>query len=102
MGKPRSQLHQLLTEILGSKFVYHQPPEDLKMQYPAIVYHRDRVSTDYADNKPYRQTNRWQVTVIDRDPDSLIPDKVGALPMSSFDRHMVVDKLNQSIYTLYF
>lgn len=102
MGRPRIQLQKLLTELLGSSNVYFEPPEDIKMKYPAIVYHRDYVSTQYADNKPYRQDKRYEVTVIDADPDSAIPDKVGALPQASFDRPMVVDKLHHSIYTLYF
>ena len=34
----RNDLQKLLVEVLGSKNVYFQPPESVKMKYPAIVY----------------------------------------------------------------
>jgi hypothetical protein len=72
------------------------------MQYPAIVYERDRASTDFADDNPYRITKRYQVTVIDRNPDSVIPDKVAALPMCVLNRHYVASNLNHDVFNLYF
>ena len=42
------------------------------------------------------------VTVIDRDPDSDIPNLVAALPTSSFNRFFVADGLNHTVYTIYF
>jgi len=72
------------------------------MNYPAIVYQRDDVDTVFAGNLPYRHTKRYEVTVIDRDPDSPIPDRIAALPLSSFNRHFVTENLNHDVYTLYF
>ena len=34
----RLELHALLVELLGSTNVYYEPPETLKMSYPAIRY----------------------------------------------------------------
>jgi hypothetical protein len=45
---------------------------------------------------------RYQVTIIDRDPDSGIPEVVAGLPTSTFSRHFTVDNLNHDVYTLYF
>lgn len=98
----RLELHQVLVGILGHpKQVYFQPPANIQMQYPAIVYQRDNEDVDYADNTPYSRTKRYSVTVIDRDPDSEIPNKVGQLPMSSFSRYFAKDDLNHDVYTLY-
>ena len=72
------------------------------MNYPAIVYQRDALDSKFAGNRPYSLTKRYEVTIIDRDPDSSIPDRVAALPLSSFSRHFVVDNLNHDVYTLYF
>jgi hypothetical protein len=72
------------------------------MQYPCILYKRDTADTAYADNKPYRYTQRYQVMVIDGDPDSSIRPKVAALPLSSFDRHYTADNLNHDVYNLFF
>ncbi len=99
---PRLQLQTKLVSILGTDNVYFQPPPTVKMKYPCIVYHRDSIQTEYADDNPYKSTIRYQITVIDRDPDSLIPAKVGALPMSRFERFFTADNLNHDVYTLYF
>jgi hypothetical protein len=100
---PRLQLQALLNEILGpSGVAYFQPPANVRMTYPCIVYQRDDANTKFADNKPYGYTKRYQVTVIDRDPDSPIPDKVAELPMCLFDRAFVADNLNHDVFNLYF
>lgn len=102
MGQ-RLQLQTLLKDLVGpTGFVYFQPPDGTQMKYPAIVYKRDYRETTFADNTPYQSTKRYQVTIIDRDPDSEIPDKVAALPMCTFSRHFAVDYLNHDIYDLYF
>jgi hypothetical protein len=98
----RLELQSLLETNLGTRNVYFQPPETLKMEYPCIVYKRDYAVTEFADNKPYTHTKRYSVTVIDRNPDSLIPDKIAALPMCLFVRHMTVNNLNHDIYNIYF
>jgi len=72
------------------------------MSYPAIVYNRNYASNHFADNLPYKNVVRWQVTVIDRDPDSLIPGKVASLPMTTYVRHFTLDNLNHDIYYVYY
>ena len=98
----RLELQSLLEDILGTGNVYFQPPETIKINYPCIIYKRDYAITDFADNKPYNHTKRYSVTVIDRNPDSVIPDKIAALPLCVYVRHMTVDNLNHDIYNLYF
>lgn len=99
---PRLELQALLETILGTRDVYFQPPANVQMQYPCIVYNRDAAETQFAGNLPYRYTKRYQVTVIDRDPDSGLPDKIAALPMCIFDRFFTADNLNHDVYTLFF
>jgi hypothetical protein len=99
---PRTSLQSLLESLLSSDKVYFQPPATIKMVYPAIVYARDDENAAFADNAPYRRTKRYQVTVIDRNPDSDIPDKIAELPLCTFSRHFVVDNLNHDVFNLYF
>ena len=99
---PRLELQALLEGLLGSRNVYHQPPPQTTMQYPCIVYFRDDEVVEHADNFPYHRRKRYQVTVIDRNPDSLIPDKIGSLPLCSFERHFKADQLNHDVYNLFF
>lgn len=98
----RLDLQAVLVELLGSSNVYFQPPPSIRMQYPCIVYSRDQRDIKYADNKPYKYKTRYQVTVIDINPDSEIHHKVGELPMSSYDRFFTADNLNHDVYNLFF
>lgn len=98
----RLALHTLLTSILGSDNVYFQPPESISLKYPCIIYKRDYIKTDFADNSPYTLGKRYSVTVIDKNPDSVIPDRIAELPKSSFERHFTSDNLNHDIFNLYF
>jgi hypothetical protein len=98
----RLDLHTILVDILGSSNVYFQPPPTVIMVYPSIVYRRDYAETIFAENKPYQHRKRYQVTVIDRDPDSIIPGKIAALPMCIFDRFYTADNLNHDVYKLFF
>jgi len=99
---PRSDLQELLKNLLGSEHVYFQPPETVKLNYPCIIYERNRVNTRHANDAPYLLKKRYQVIVIDRDPDSEIPDKVANLPLCSFDRFYTADNLNHDVYNLFF
>jgi hypothetical protein len=102
MGRPRSELQTLLISLLGSTNVYFQPPASLQMKYPCIVYKRDSESTKFADDRPYNRMRRYLVTVIDTNPDSVIHEKVGELPLSSYDRFYTADNLNHDVYRLFF
>lgn len=93
-------LETLVTDVGGH--VYFQPPDNVAMQFPAIVYNRDYKNDQHADNVLYSQTWRWLVTVIDRDPDSPIPDRVAELPMSKYVRHYTTQGLNHDVYYVYY
>lgn len=102
MAGNRVELHSLLEGLLGSRNVYFQPPESFKLHYPCIIYERSGIRSDRADNRPYLTRKRYTVTVIDKDPDSKIPDKVVNLDYCVFDRHFTADHLNHDVFTLYF
>jgi hypothetical protein len=72
------------------------------MRYPAIVYQLDMAITRFASNLPYSYLKRYQVTVIDQDPDSAIPDKIAGLPLSQFQRRFQADNLNHDVFVVYF
>jgi len=98
----RLELQAFLVSLLGSDNVYFQPPPTVKMQYPCIIYKRDNINTGFADNKPYKHKKRYQVIVVDTNPDSDIHERVAALPMCSYDRFYTADNLNHDVYTLFF
>ena len=98
----RLKLQALLEGILGSENVYFQPPNNLTMSYPAIVYNVGGLNNDYGDNLPYNQTIEWDITVIHSNSDNDIWLKIGALPMCVLTRTAVVDNLYHYYFTLYF
>ena len=98
----RLDLQTKLESILGSENVYFQPPANIRMAYPAIVYNRDYQNTRFGDNQPYSRTLRYQVTLIDQNPDSEFLKGIAQMPMSTFVRHFTTDNLNHDVYDVYF
>lgn len=98
----RLELHEELVSILGSRYVYFQPPESIKMTYPCIVYERSGIPTRYADNNVYHQVVQYTVTVVDKDPDSEIVERMSKFKNARFGRHYVSDGLNHDTFTVYY
>lgn len=98
----RLELQALLENILGSRNVYYQPPASVLMKYPAIVYSRYDIENFHANNGVYGQVTAYQVTVIDKNPDSEYVKKISTLPLCMYDRHYVSDNLNHDVFTLYY
>ncbi len=96
----RLDLQNLLEFVLGSRNVYYQPPESVKIKYPAIIYRRNDIDNNFADDIVYMQNHTYQIIVIDADPDSEIVDRVSKLPMCRYDRHYTSDNLNHDIFIL--
>ena len=46
--------------------------------------------------------DRYQVTVIYKNPDSDLPHRLAMLPMCTHDRHFTADNLNHDIFNLYY
>lgn len=100
--KRRLELHEILCALLGSRNVYFQPPESVKLKYPCIIYSRQRIETGFADNAPYKIDKCYELTLITSDPDSELVDKLLTLPMCKHDRHYTSDNLNHDTYTIYY
>lgn len=98
----RLEFHEVLVGLLGSRNVYYQPPESVRMKYPAIVYELDEIEARYADNLRYRNLNRYRVTIIDSDPDSGLPEKITTLPLCRFQRHYTSDNLHHFTFQIYY
>lgn len=99
--RTRLELHNKLCEILGTDHVYFRKPSK-GMKYPCMIYDLEGIDPMYADNISYIEPKRWSVIVIDGNPDSKIPGKLGKLPYCRFDRSYQSDGLNHFVYTLYY
>lgn len=111
----RLQLHEKLCKVLDeednlteesdvpkSYNCYYSPPTGFQMKYPCIVYSLTNELSQYADNSKYLRKYRWSVTVIDRNPDSEIVDRMKNLSYCSFDRSFTTDNLYHFVYTLFY
>lgn len=100
--RTRLTLQTKLEDLLGSKHVYYQPPENLKMEYPAIRYSKSDEEDIYANNIKYLSMSVYDLVVIDKKPDNPVIKKLLELPYSEFDRHYVADGLNHDIIRIFY
>ena len=98
----RIKLQNKLENLLDSKNVYYQPPENLKMEYPAIRYSKSDEEDIYANNIKYLSMSVYDLVVIDKKPDNPVIKKLLELPYSEFDRHYVADGLNHDIIRIFY
>ena len=98
----RLELHEKLCTLLGSRNVYFDPPESVRMRYPAIVYSRADIQNTYANNGVYQSRTRYSLTVITDDPDSELIKEVNSLPLCSYDRYYASDNLGHDVFTIYY
>ena len=103
MEANRQELSDLLKAAMSScgeaPKLYFQPPESVKLVYPCIIYHLRTLTSDYANDAPYRLTTGFDITYITRSPTSKVPTKLAKLPCVGFDRYYVSDNLHHYAYT---
>ena len=110
--RTRLDFDRYLRDIVGEGVsVYFQPPSNVSgdvqkviknIKYPAIVYSLDGYDTTSANNAKYSIQKEYGVTLITKDPDSDLPDKLAMVPTSSFDRNYESDGLYHSVFTIIF
>lgn len=98
----RIEFHNKLIQLTGINNVYFQPPENLQMNYPAIVYSRYNINDVSADDDKYLQGTIYRVTVIDKNPDSELVYKVSNFPTARYERHFNTSGLNHDVFIINF
>lgn len=102
MARSLTDLQALLAGMDDVEAAYIQAPTT-GMKYPCIMIERgSRSDVSFADNVKYMLKKAYTITVMDRSPDSLIPDQVEGLPYSEFDRFFRSDGLNHFVFQLFF
>lgn len=101
MAKSRVQFQSILEKITSN--VYYQPPKNVRMDYPCIVYNLSDIDMNSANNSHYSLNNGYMVTVIDRNPDSAIATQLIELfPMSNLQSTFVQDNLHHWVIQIYY
>lgn len=102
MTDRRKELQAKLEELLGSRNVYFQPPENFKMKYDCIVYKRDPKDNRHADNRVFAQRQGWMITHISTSPISPEVQKLSELPTCRPEQSFVSDNLYHNVFHIYF
>lgn len=107
----REDLHLELQDILETygagnrKDVYFQPPESIKMDYPAITYELSGVTDKKANNSEYFIAKEYAVTFMTNDPDlgnNLIEIFLERFKFCRFSRSFISQNLNHYIFNLFY
>lgn len=90
-----------MSATVAQNRVYFQPPENLVLNFPCIVYEFSGDSPVHADNLLYGVlANRYKVTLIDRNPDSAFYEPLRKIKMTSGPTHFVSDNLHHYVFTM--
>lgn len=100
MARSLTELQELLQATSELDDVYIQPPTD--MADPCIVVERSTSRPWWANNQLYLFKKGYSVTVVTRDPDTLVPDRLESLSDCRFDRFFKVNGLNHFAFLLFF
>lgn len=97
----RVELQSMLETLFGSKNVYYNPPESVKMKYPAIRYSVNGLEKKSADDSAYLIEKSYKIVVIDTKPDNNIIDKLLRMPYCTHNSHYVKNNLFHDVFTLF-
>lgn len=102
--RSRLDFHKELVKVLGSNQVYFQPPENVRIKYPCIIYERDNVDVNPADDIKYLKNVRYEVMYISKDPDTndKIAEILDSFRFAVYVRHFVSDNINHEVFTIYY
>lgn len=102
----REELHAKLIELFGREEVHYLPPGSgstkFKMEYPAIKYSKNRITTTHANNSVYSMRDCYEIIVIAKLPDHEVIKKLLELPYCSYDRQYIADNLYHDVLTIYY
>lgn len=101
----REYIDTLLRSLTGVNKVYFQPPATVSLKYPCVIYTFSNYERWFADDKALFSWPEYEVTLIDRDPESEIHRQIMLLDQDSgnncyvsFQRFYTADNLNHWSY----
>lgn len=98
--RSRIDLDNMLKTLCDN--VYFQPPESKKLEYPCIIYSRDKIKSQKADNRPYLTYCAYAMRYVTKDVDDPLVVTLAELPKCEHTRHYHKDNLHYDSYTIYY
>lgn len=97
----RLDLHNELLAMCPN--VYFQPPSNITMKYPCIVYSKLNKMKLYGSDVIHYSKQQYRVTIIDANPDTAIPDMIEKnLRYCGIDQYFTVNNLNHTVLSIYY
>lgn len=96
----RDLLH-FLQKAVDHNRVYFQPPENLKIGYPAVIFHLSKIKLDHAGDVPYKGAREYSVTLITKEPEPEVLDEILKIPYTTLDTTYTADGMNHFVFTTY-
>jgi hypothetical protein len=97
----RLNLHNELLTFLSN--VYFQPPSNIQMKYPCIVYNKTGRMRHFADDVIYLSQQEYQIMVIESNPDSDVADRIEShFQHCGINQYYTADNLNHTTLSLYY
>ena len=95
---------------LGVSNVYFEPPKNLQLIYPCVIFKRGADSHRSCDNRIYKLDNAYDITYVSYEPDDqmanviLVGDLTHEPPFKMIRkiRHYVAEGLHHDQYKLYY
>jgi hypothetical protein len=97
----RLELHTSLLQFIPN--VYFQPPSNIQMVYPCIVYNKFDKLNKFGNDASYSSKQGYRLIVIERDPDSDVADNIeGFFQYCLIGQYYTVDNLHHTTIELYY
>lgn len=83
--------------------VYFQPPSNITMNYPCIVFNKNGKNRQYGNDGVYLSKQGYQIMVIEIDPDTDVADRIEKhFQYCTISQYYTVDNLNHTTLNLYY
>lgn len=83
--------------------VYFQPPSNVRLNYPCVIYHKSGYESTHANDSVYGLKTEYQLTVIQRDPEGVLDEQIlKSFPLCRVTTTFVSENLYHTFLTLYY
>lgn len=100
MEKDLDNFGVFLKNITGLTNIYFQPPQNILIKYPCIIYSIVGYESLFAGNKKYKTDIKYSVKFITRERKADIINKILNITKCSYDREYIFDGLYHCIFTI--
>lgn len=97
----RLSLHAELLKFTQN--AYFQPPSNIQMKYPCIVYNKTGKDKKFSNDGIYLAKQEYQLMLIEINPDSKVADDIEKhFAYCGIQQYYTADNLNHTTLNLYY